>query len=490
MDLRNAPLLTVHICLIAAGLFAAIGCQTRKPAPEPSLVGADFDLRTPSGAKLPDTGVSAFIRDSQGKQIADAGPLLNSHQPSSQTTLAMKVYPNALKSKVDGGLLGVSISPQSDAGLEFQGNISLKYSDGSVVRHTIPNTALSRKDNFVTFPVEASNQTANHATVSVFYATDRKPSGDTVPETFYTGVRFNPRTGEDSLLYGVAEVSIPRDHRIGEIERPSLWRLEYREDPNKHVVILGVTPQKADDFFQKLSGGVSASETHDLLVFIHGYNTTFADALRRTAQIFYDLDFDGAPILYSWPSAGEVSKYPVDETNVEWTTPHLLAFLTLVIQRSHPQNVYLLAHSMGNRALIRALESLRPKEHAIREVLMAAPDIDSDVFRQEAPPISNVAARLTLYASSKDEALELSKKFHGYPRAGDPSGGIVIVPGIDTIDATAVDTGLTGHSYYGDNRSVITDIHALIAKDTPPSQRFGLSQRAIPPNLIYWIFRP
>jgi esterase/lipase superfamily enzyme len=394
------------------------------------------------------------------------------------------------KTDVDGGLVGISAAPGTTKPFLVRAEGSLTYSDGSQTLVQTPVIQLSNKDNFASLPVAQANQTANHATVTVFYATDRKPTGNTDPETVYTGVRFYPKTGEDNLLYGLCDVSIPRDHRIGEIERPSIYKLEFREDPDKHVVVLGVTPQKTDDFFQKLTNRVSSSAAHDTLVFIHGYNTTFADAVRRTAQIAYDLNFQGVPILYSWASAGTIPQYPVDEATVEWTTPHLRSFLATLVQRSHPQTVYLLAHSMGNRALIASLASLTANKQVFHEVLMAAPDIDSDVFRQKASSLLTAADRLTLYTSSKDEVLLLSKRFHHYPRAGDPNGGIVVVPGIDTIDATAVDTGLAGHSYYGDNRSIISDIHALVAKDTPPSQRFGLRQKTIPPSLVYWAFLP
>jgi esterase/lipase superfamily enzyme len=305
----------------------------------------------------------------------------------------------------------------------------------------------------------------------------------------YSGDRLE----HESLLLGTVDVSIPRDHRIGNIERPSILRLEFREDPEKHIVLLGITPQPADQFFSQLSARVAASSEKQAFVFVHGYKVTFAGAARRTAQLAYDLAFNGAPILYSWPSKGKVEAYPADEATVDWTAPHLKKFLEQVATESHAKTVHLIAHSMGNRAVTLALNAIATERAdsppMFKQVFLAAPDIDVGVFKQLAAKFPSAADRVTLYASSKDEALIASKKFHKNPRAGDTRTVITIVPRVDTIDATAVDTGLWGHSYYGDNRSILTDIFYAIREANPPDKRFGM-QRAKSYGLTYWVFRP
>jgi esterase/lipase superfamily enzyme len=303
-------------------------------------------------------------------------------------------------------------------------------------------------------------------------------------------VEYGGERGE--LALGTCEVSIPKDHRIGHLESPSVLRLDFREDPQRHVVLSEVRPQSADAFFSDLQACVAKSAQPAALVFVHGYNVKFADAARRTGQIAYDLKFQGAPIFYSWPSQGKLSNYTVDETNVEWTVPHLRQFLADVAARSGARQVHLIAHSMGNRALTSALRDLarepqgsRPRFH---EVVLTAPDIDAEIFRRDiAPAIVGTAARVTLYASSHDEALELSKEVHGYPRAGDTEDDLVIVPGVDTIDVSAVDTSLVGHSYYGSNDTVLADIFDLLQENKPPDQRKWLRTQYLG-ALKYWIF--
>src|SRR5262245_28654371 len=118
---------------------------------------------------------------------------------------------------------------------------------------------------------------------------------------------------------------------------------------------------------------------------IHGYNVTFEDAARRTAQIAYDLGFSGAPVFYSWLSQGTVTSYTIDESNIEWTQASLRIFLEDFFARSTAHNVYLIAHSMGNRALTHAVSSLLNEnptlKNHLRELILAAPDIDAEVFK-------------------------------------------------------------------------------------------------------------
>jgi esterase/lipase superfamily enzyme len=146
---------------------------------------------------------------------------------------------------------------------------------------------------------------------------------------------------------------------------------------------------------------------------------------------------------------------------------------------------------MGNRLLTRAIEKILSSLPDVRltEVMLTAPDIDTDVFlNQIAPAIVGAARRTTLYVSSDDEALRLSGQWRPRPRAGDSSQQVVVAAGIDTVDVTAVSTGLVGHSYYGDNRSVLSDIFNVIKGQTP-AERFGLEPRQAPGGQ-YWVFRP
>ncbi len=326
----------------------------------------------------------------------------------------------------------------------------------------------------------------DYAVVRVLYATDRNHIADAQPAEAFGGARA-------ALSYGYCDVSIPREHRLGELEEPSIWRLEFREDPEKHVVLLSAEVLPKDDFFRDLADRVAESAGGNAFLFVHGYNVAFAEAARRTAQISYDLAFDGAPVFYSWPSQGKTQAYTVDEQNIEWSQANLRGFLEDFFTRSQAQNGYLIAHSMGNRALARAAAALmtdKPELRArLKEVILTAPDIDAAVFKRDIAPMLAAAGRpVTLYASSQDLALLASKRVHGYPRAGDAGPGLVVVPGIETIDATQVDTSLLGHSYFAEASSVLSDIFYLIRSGERADRRFGL-RRVEGEAGAYWEFK-
>jgi esterase/lipase superfamily enzyme len=303
----------------------------------------------------------------------------------------------------------------------------------------------------------------------VFYATDRNNTGSNDPKTIYGGDRSN-------VKYGTCDVTVPKDHRVGELEAPSYFRLEFVEDPAKHVILSRVTEQSASDFYNEVQAKVAASKGRSAFVFVHGYNVTFSDAARRTAQMSYDLKFDGAPVFFSWPSQGSLLGYTVDEANIEYARSDLKTFIAEFARTSTADNIYLVAHSMGNRALTAAIADLfreAPDVKAkIREIILAAPDIDADVFKRDiAPAISGQGQAVTLYASSNDWALRASKKFHGYARAGDTGQALTVVPGIATIDSSEVETDFLGHSYFAESTSIIADMFDILSGVTNPEDR-------------------
>lgn len=313
-----------------------------------------------------------------------------------------------------------------------------------------------------------------YAIVKIFYASDRKPIAANVPSFLYG----NERSLDGMLSLGTCAVSILRDHRLGQLEHAS-----------ENVVLLGITLEEASSFWVKLTGRIAESKDRQAFVFVHGYNTTFEDAARRTAQISYDLGFDGAAICYSWPSDSKFDDYRKDEDNAQWTIPHLKNFLRALATQSQVATVHVIAHSMGSRAVSYALQMLsadRNKPCRMRHVVLTAPDIDADVFKGLAKDLKSVADLVTLYISPADRSLAMSKRFHRTPRLGEI---FPVIPGIDTIDASGVDTTFTGHCYHAENRSVLSDIFWLFKDGKPPGDRFGM--RAVQHrDGTYYEFRP
>jgi esterase/lipase superfamily enzyme len=322
--------------------------------------------------------------------------------------------------------------------------------------------------------------------VLIFYGTDRKKTGEEKPNNYYGSHQA------DSVEYGTCEVSIPKKHASGEIERPGVLGL-FIEDPSKHVVLLSIEPMQDSNFFSALREKINKSTEKDAFIFVHGYCVTFAEAARRTAQLAYDLGFNGAPVMYSWPSNEEYKRYDGDLEKVRYTVKNFERFLNQIVSNTQAQNIHLIAHSLGNVALTEALKSIGQgtKKPMFNQVILAAPDIDARIFKQDIVPAIGTAKRITLYASSADRALSLSRKFLKNPeilRAGESGDGMVVLDGIDTVDVSQINTGLLGlgHSYFAETMSLINDIFHLLRNDLSPDKRNLRPKEKN--NIQYWSF--
>ncbi|MEW4531320.1 alpha/beta fold hydrolase [Maioricimonas sp. JC845] len=340
-------------------------------------------------------------------------------------------------------------------------------------------------------PASAAPEPGAMSVIRVFYGTNRRaargisPASD--PNDYYTS-----NSGE--LQYGFCDVSIPPTHEYGEVERPSIWRLEFSEDPDRHVVLRSIRPTGRDQFMAELQDDVAGSTHGEAFVFVHGYNVTFAEAARRTGQMAHDLKFDGPPILFSWPSHGDLTGYVADITSAERSVSQVIDFVEAVARDSGARRIHLVAHSMGNRVVTNVLKRLA-EESAYREiprfneVILAAPDVDAETFRHDiAPKIVDTADRVTIYASSNDLALRASEAVNRGRRLGQGGSDLTTFPevrGIDVVDASDVDFSLfdLGHSAYGDE--LLGEIRQVFAGREAPQR--GLKPHKAKPA---WLLKP
>jgi esterase/lipase superfamily enzyme len=328
------------------------------------------------------------------------------------------------------------------------------------------------------------------ADVRVFYGTNRAPTGELQPAAFYGKARGD-------LQYGSLDVTIPAIHREAELETQPRWAeyvFDVAEARSRYVLLDKVTPLAKDDFVASLRQHIKAAPSKDLLIFVHGFNNTFEDAARRAAQLAYDLDFDGTPLLYSWPSQGSTTAYAVDEAAVGISGRKMADFLDTIVTRSGASRIHLLAHSMGNRALIEALQTYLAKQapdqrqHTFGQIVFPAPDVDRDYFMDAIGPLRGAADRVTLYASNNDYALRSSQLLHGAPRAGTAGDVIIKLPGLDSIDMSAVPADMLGHSYFAANAGAIFDMFRLLWRGDPPPQRCGMNRTKVVGALAVWVF--
>jgi len=315
--------------------------------------------------------------------------------------------------------------------------------------------------------------------ITTYYATNREWTGK--------GDYGSNRT--QKLEYGRAEVSIPTSRQPGELPLPNLWKLEFKPDPSKHFILKNVEPLKGNAARSGLKSALGSTDTKSVLLFVHGYNTSFADVALRTAQLAHDLSFRGLPMFFSWPSAGNIRSYFRDEEMAQLSEP---AFNQLLedIAALGATDVYLVAHSLGNRLVTNVLKqrTKRPTPK-ISELLLAAPDINEEIFREQVVPALATMrnTRRTIYASSNDVALKAAKIAHEFRRVGDAAGGVLTFAGYDIVDMSqaAPIVRAYGHSYVMDSPRVLNDIADTFIRRKPIAQR-GLVQ--IPPN-TFWSLR-
>lgn len=314
--------------------------------------------------------------------------------------------------------------------------------------------------------------------VREFYATDRNYLG-------LPGVTGMYGDGRDSVSYGTVQVSVPQRHFIGSIQNKSNAR-----DSSRHFIVLNQSLLGKEAFFATLA---DATRKKDILLYVHGFNTSFEHALQSMAQISSDLDFNGCSVVYSWPSTNKISGYLADEGNALWSQHNLKKFLNDVATKSNAENIYLLAHSLGNRELTGAFIELIKENPSLKNrfkaLIMAAADVDTMIFlRDIAPALISTESMITLYVSRNDKALMLSDKLHEHSRVGESGYLPVIVPGIETVDATDVDDSYLGHSYYSTSRAVLSDIYYIIKKHLKADFRFSLQAIDTKEGGRFWKF--
>ena len=335
--------------------------------------------------------------------------------------------------------------------------------------------------------------------VPVFYGTDRNREAQEKRISY----------GSDRarrLELGRALVTVPKVHEVPNIERPWVYRLPFTqivlyseaEDPKRHFTLKEVRSLSKDEFLRLVRERLNPSSSYKdhALVFVHGFNTSFEHALYRTAQIAYDIKFDGAPFLYSWPSKGALSSqdYSYDRESSGQAEPYLRQFLEVVARETGAKSVSVIAHSMGNQLLLPVLRDLKraaPPSVAISQVILAAPDVDRDGFENIARELVGVSRGVTMLAAGNDRALGISRRFWGgVPRAGDvPVGGPIVIEGVDTIDVTAISTLLfsLNHSGYAETNALLQDIQLLIQTgERPPDKRVPILERVKTSKGDYW----
>jgi esterase/lipase superfamily enzyme len=242
-------------------------------------------------------------------------------------------------------------------------------------------------------------------TVRVFVATTRQAADQ--PQ-YFSGER-GPK-----LAFAKLDITVPRAHKPGELELPGNGG---QIVPGQHFAVASVEPLALPETLVAVRREIQrrpASE-RDVLVFVHGYNTNFADAAYRFAQIVHDAGFKGVAVLFTWPSRGQLLQYPYDRESAMYSRDFLELNLRAISRDLGTTRIDVLAHSMGTLLTLEALRqaSIRGDGNfggKLRDVMLAAPDVDLDVFRTQ---LRQIKRPVTVFVSADDRALAFSRRFAG-----------------------------------------------------------------------------
>ena len=264
----------------------------------------------------------------------------------------------------------------------------------------------------------------------------------------------------------LCKVNVPKDHTTGEIKAATSSR-DSSHEFFKVMNIKSLEQSKMLDFLKK--------SQRIPLVFVHGFNVKFQEAIFRAAQIAYDLKYQGPVVLFSWP-AGSGDGF-LDDKLINRTYKSNSATAKESIQvfkefleslKKNDLSVNLLVHSMGHQVVLPALQmfaasnpQIDDTKPLIHELILNAPDYEIGKFGDMSEQLNQLTKRVTLYCSFNDNAMVASEVMNNTKRLG----ACALIDNIDTINVSLVDAptmgvGL-GHGYYS-SRPILTDVFQVL----------------------------
>lgn len=314
------------------------------------------------------------------------------------------------------------------------------------------------------------------STVSMLVATTRAESGN-------IGEPYSGERG-DAVDVNEVVVSIPpeRNRTVGEVQ----WPDSLPPDPETDFATVLTRPvvgqAGAERWFRAHS-----NEAGRLLVFVHGFNNRYEDAVYRFAQITHDSGTGAAPLLFTWPSRGSVFAYGYDKESTNYSRTALETILADAADDPAIKEITLLAHSMGTWLTVESLRQMAIRDGRIppkiANVILAAPDLDIDVFRQQLADMGPERPKFTIFVSRDDRALSVSRRISGnIDRLGqvdiqDPAVRARLEEeGITVLDLSALRGGdPLNHSKFARSPEVVRLLgDRLIAGQTITDQDIGL----------------
>ncbi|TDI92388.1 MAG: alpha/beta fold hydrolase [Chloroflexi bacterium] len=296
------------------------------------------------------------------------------------------------------------------------------------------------------------------------------------------------RDRESSLKFGFFDTHIEQSLGIGMLIDPTEWF------QNEEIQIDAVTTLDRQVFVAQLRQLVERSPYRSLLVLVHGFREAFPSALRKTAFIGHVLDINSPVLLFDWPGdqGASLRGYRRAREVAEASGAELAETLELVIRKIQPDRLWLIANSMGAQvvtaafSILYAADDLADAETEIEDVILTAPDVDKSAFDQRFKrEITALADHLTVYVSSNDKALLVSRIINRGKRLGEStvspdqlaealSLAELIDPGserITLVDVTPINRTRNFHNFSLETPEFFDDLFLRLSNEVDPRSR-------------------
>ncbi|MFB2550123.1 alpha/beta hydrolase [Ensifer soli] len=304
--------------------------------------------------------------------------------------------------------------------------------------------------------------------------------------TAQPGILFN---GERATEVSTTEivVSIPPDanRKVGQVQ----WPKKLPPDPAKEFSTVSITPltrPEASRAWVKRN----MPENRRMLIFVHGFNNKYEDAVYRFAQIVHDSRADVAPVIFTWPSRATIFDYNYDKESTNYSRDALEELLRVAARDPAVGEITVMAHSMGSWLTIEALRQMAIRDgrvaKKISNVILASPDLDVDVFQKQLDAMGADKPKFTIFVSRDDRALTISRTISGnIDRLGqidptqEPYRSSLEKEGITVIDLTALKgADQLNHGKFAESPEVVQLLgNRLIAGQTVTDSDVGLGER-------------
>ena len=296
--------------------------------------------------------------------------------------------------------------------------------------------------------------------IQIFVASTRKG-----PQA--NGNEANP---DGTARFSLATISVPPGHEPGIVERPSFGSATAKRD---FVALSRRNLDDDDAFSEEVASHVSGriGSNRDILLFVHGFNNGYDEARFRLTQIVYDGRFGGVPVLFTWASKNSLFAYGSDRETAAASRDALEKLMLRLAATPGVGKVHVLAHSMGAWLAMEALRENAIAGHPdldghLGEVMLASPDIDLGVFRQQVARLGE-QAHISVFVAHNDRALSLSSALaNDRQRVGalDPTKAedkaAIEQLGVKVYDTSGDSTDFIGHANYANAPDIVRSIGA------------------------------